>query len=40
MKGRRHTHVAAASPSLGESKKWPESPAEEGGMLANILEGL
>ena len=38
VKGRRYTHVAAASPSLGESKKWLESPAEEGGMSAKILE--
>ena len=37
VKGRRYTHVAAASPSLGESKKWLESPAEEGGMSAKIL---
>ena len=38
VKGRLYTHVAAASPSLGESKKWLESPAEEGGMSAKILE--
>ena len=38
VKGRRYTHVAAASPSLGEPKKWLESPAEEGGMSAKILE--
>ena len=38
MKGRRYTHVAAASPSVGESKKWLESPAEEGGMSVKILE--
>ena len=38
VKGRRYTHVAAASPSLGESKMWLESPAEEGGMSAKILE--
>ena len=38
VKGRRYTHVAAASPSLDESKKWLESPAEEGGMSAKILE--
>ena len=37
MKGRRYTHVAPASPSLGESKKWLESPAEEGGLSAKIL---
>ena len=38
MEGRRYTHVAAASPSLDESKKWLESPADEGGMSAKILE--
>ena len=38
VKGRRYTHVAAASPSIGESKKWLESPAEEGGRSAKILE--
>ena len=37
VKGRRKTHVASASPSLDESRKWLESPAEEGGMSAWIL---
>ena len=34
VKGRRKTHVASASPSLDESRRWLESPAEEGGMSA------
>ena len=38
VKGRLYTHVAAASPSLDESKKWLESPAQEGGMSAKILD--
>ena len=35
--GRRFSHVAAASPSLEESKRWLESSAGEGGMSATIL---
>ena len=37
MKGRRKTRVAAASPSLEESKRWLESSAGEGGISATIL---
>ena len=37
VKGRRYTHVAAASPSLEEARNWLESPAVEGGMSAKIL---
>ena len=37
VKGRRFSHVAAASPSLEESKRWLESSAGEGGMSATIL---
>ena len=37
VKGRRHTHVAASSPSLEEARMWLDSPAEEGVMSAKIL---
>ena len=37
VKGRRHTHVAAASPSLEEARNWLESPAVVGGMSAKNL---
>ena len=40
VKGRRYTHVAAASPSLDESKKWLESPADEVGCRRRFLRTM
>ena len=40
VKGRRYTHVAAASPSLEVARNWLESPAVVGGMSAKNLPDL